>query len=275
MEGRRLQPRMQVGESALVGSLRVGGRVAHRWIAGGLIAGVVLLGAAGKSEGQQKKQKRSHRETNAARQARIARTIEDTYSHEWEVTGGGGYLRWKSGEATKKNNEVDWNVAANRYLNSKLAIIVDGQGSFGHAHQQLPVQFPQIGNPQINEYLFTGGASYRFYAKERLALSAQASAGVADGIFSGGAKGLTGPQVGLWNDGFRPAAKVSFNVDYNLDPALAIRISPTYVLTDFTYAPQVTVLSDSGTGTVPTYNSSIQNNLGFNIGIVYRFGRGK
>ena len=241
-------------------------------MAGGLIAGIVLFGAAGKSEGQQKKQRRPHRETNAARQARIARTIQETYSSPWEVIGGGGYLRWKSGEATKKNNEVSWNLAVDRYLTPKLAIIADGQGSFGHAHQELPIQFPQIGSPQINEYFFTGGASYRFYAKERLALSAQASAGVADGIFSGGAKGLTGPQVGLWNDGFRPAAKVSFNVDFNLDPAIAVRISPTYVLTDFTYAPQATVLNDAGTGTVPTYNSAIQNSLGFNIGIIYRFG---
>ena len=270
---------MKVGESALVASLRVGERGAHRWIAGGLLAGMVLLGAAGSSEGQLKKQKRPRRETNASRQARIARTIQETYSHPWEVIGGGGYLRWKSGEATKKNNEVSWNVAADRYLTPKLAIIADGQGSFGSAHQegspQSPLVFAQIGNPQINEYFFTGGASYRFYAKEKLALSAQASAGVADGIFSGGAKGLTGPQVGLWNDGFRPAAKIAFNVDVNLDPALAIRISPTYVLTDFTYAPQATVLSDAGTGVVPTYNSTIQNNLGFNIGIIYRFGRGK
>ena len=244
----------------------------RRWIAGGLVAAVALLGAQGTAEAQHKgKQKRPHRETNASRQARIARTIQDTYSHRWEVIGGGGYLRWKSGEATKKNNEVSWDVAANYYLTPKLAIIGDAQGSFGSAHQQLPVQFSYIGRPQINEYFFTGGASYRFYAKEKVALSAQASVGTAWGIFSGGAKGLTGPEVGLWNDGMRPAAKVSFNVDYNLDPSIAVRISPTYVLTDFTYAPQAAVLS----GNAVTYNSAIQNNLGFNIGVIYRFGRQK
>ena len=268
---------MQVGESALVGSLRVGRQGVQRWISGALVAGVVLFGAAGTMDGQQRKQKdrRPHRETNAARQARIARTIQDTYSHRWEVVGGGGYLRWRSGEYTKRNNEVSWNVGASYYLTPKLAIIGDGEGSFGYAHQQLPVQFVQAGNPQINEYFFTGGASYRFYAKEKLALSAQASGGISDGVFSGGAKGLTGPQVGLWEDGYRPAAKIAFNVDYNVQPNLAVRFSPTYILTDFTYTSQQGAINDSALGIAPSYNSTIQNSLGFNIGVIYRFGRQK
>ena len=240
------------------------------------MAGLVLVAGTGTGAAQRTvKPRRSHRETNASRQARIARTIQDTYSHRWEAYGGGGYLRWKSGDATKKNNEVSWDAAANYYLNPKLAIVGDAQGSFGFAHQQLPLQFAQIARPEINEYLFTGGASYRFYAKERVALSAQATAGVAWGIFSGGAKALTGPEVGLWEDGFVPAAKVSFNVDYNVYPNLAVRVSPTYVLTDFQYAPQATVLSNLSRGAATSYNSEIQNSLGFNVGVIYRFGRQK
>ena len=245
----------------------------QRWVAAGALAGVALLGTGTGAAQRPVKQRRARRETNASRQARIARTIQDTYSHRWEAIGGGGYQRWRSGDATKKNNEVNWDAAANYYLNQKLAIVGDAQGSFGYAHQQLPLQFAQIARPEINEYFFTGGASYRFYAKENLALSAQATAGVAWGIFSGGAKGLTGPEVGLWQDGFSPAAKVAFNVDYNVYPNLAVRFSPTYVLSDFKYAPQATVLANAGTGTNTSYNSEIQNSLGFNIGVIYRFGR--
>ena len=233
------------------------GRRASRWGLGGWLAFAVLAGGVVKGEAQRKPKtpQRARRETNSSRQARIQRTITDTYTHKYEVIGGGGYLRWRSGEFTKKNNEVSWDAAFNYYLNPKLAIVGDAQGSFGNAHQQLPILFPQIPNPQINEYFFTGGASYRFYAKQKVALSVQGTGGIADGIFSGGAKGLTASEVGLWNDGFVPAFKVSVSADYNFYPNLAVRISPTYLGT--------------------TFGSSVQNNLGLNAGIVYRFGRQK
>ncbi len=237
--------------------MRVGGRQqrARRGVVGSFFIGLLVLGLGATSEAQQpqaRQQKRPRHETNATRQARIARTVEQTYSHPLEIIGGGGYLRWKSGPYTKKNNEVSWAVDANYYLTPKFAIVGATQGSFGHAYQQLPLQFPQIARPQINEYFFTGGAGYRFYEKEKVAMSVQGTGGVAWGIFSGGAKGLTGPQVGLWEDGFRPAFTVKYNVDYNFYPNLAVRISPTYVGT--------------------TFGSSLQNNLGFNVGVVYRFG---
>ena len=223
----------------------------------GLMAAFLLVGLAGTSEAQRRKPKpqRARRETNASRQARIQRTIQDTYSHKYEVIGGGGYLRWKSGDYTRKNNEVSWDAAANYYLNPKLAIVGDAQGSFGSAHAIPFNGFVQAQSPQINEYFFTGGVSYRFYAKEKLALSAQGTGGVAYGVFSKGAKGLTGTEVGLWPDGFVPAFKISFSADYNFYPNLAFRFSPTYVGS--------------------TFNSEVQNNLGFNAGIVYRFGRQK
>ncbi len=218
------------------------------------MAGVALCGTADRAQAQ-RKQTRPHRETNASRQARINRTIKATYSYPWEAFGGGGYLRWRSGDYTLKNNEVSWAAQLDRYLSPKLAIIGDARGSFGNAHQQLPLEFPQIARPQINEYFFTGGANYRFYAKEKVALSAQATGGVVWGIFSGGAKGLTGPEVGLWQDGFRPAFTIGVNADYNLFPNFAVRVSPTYVGT--------------------TFGGEVQNNLGLNAGIVYRFGAQK
>ncbi len=242
----------------MVASVRGGRQRVVRCFLGGVLTAVVVLASAvgrGNAQVRKPRQQRAHRETNASRQARIQRTIDATYAHRWEVFGGGGYLRWRSGEGTKKNNEVNWEAQTSYYLNPKLAIIGDAQGSFGSAHAIPFDGFPQASRPQINEYFFTGGASYRFYAKEKLALSAQATGGIADGVFSKGAKGLTGPEVGLWPDGYKPAFKLSVSADYNIDPTLALRFAPTYVGS--------------------TFGGDLQNSLGFNAGIVYRFGRQK
>jgi len=251
-----------------------------RLVAMGL-AGVLLAGVLPSAKAQQAKKRKqeahARHETNATRLARIQRTIEDTYSHRYEVIGGGGYLRFRSGDYTKKNNEVSWATALNYYFGPKFAVVADARGSFGNAHQQEPIYFPQIVRPQINEYTFMGGVSYRFYAKEKLAVSVQGLAGEGWGIFSKGGKGISGPELGLWNDGFRPAYSVGVSADYNIYPNLALRFTPTYVGTNFagTQTQIATVVSNGVS--VPVYNSGtgskIQNNLGFNIGVVYRFGR--
>ena len=199
-------------------------------------------------------------ETNASREARVQRTIHDTYSHRWEVFGGGGYMRFRSGEYTQRNNEVTWNLAPHYYLNPKLGILVDARGMFGNGKPLRGTGNDiQAVNPQINEYAFTGGVSYRFYSKLRFALSAEGSGGIVDGNFSGASKGLNYTQTGFWQDAVRPAAVFNLAGDINLFPNLAFRVLPTYVVTTFT--------SPSG--------GNVQSNLGINAGIVYRFGRQK
>lgn len=243
----------------MFGVSKSSGRALLRVLGVGLLTGLVagsLLTAGAQARTQTRPQRRARRETNASRQARITRTIEQTYANRWEVFGGGGYLRWRSGEYTKKNNEVSWAAAANYYLDPKLAIVGDARGSFGNAHALINNQFG-VYTPQINEYTFMGGVSYRFYRTEKVALSGQALGGIGWGIFSGGAKGLQGTQIGLWSDGFRPAFSIGLSADYNVFPNLAFRVTPTYVGTTFT--------SPSG--------GSLQNNVGINAGIVYRFGK--
>jgi hypothetical protein len=221
-------------------------------VAVGLLAGAMRKSGAQTPARKPKQEVHARRETNATRLARIQRNIQETYTHRYEVIGGGGYLRFRSGEYTKKNNEVSWATAFNYYLNPKLAIVGDARGSFGNAHALLDNQYG-VYTPQINEYTFMGGGSYRFYRKEKIALSVQALGGVGDGIFSSGAKGLIGTQIGLWPDGFKPAFSFGVAGDYNIQPNLAIRITPTYVGT--------------------TFGSTVQNNVGLNFGILYRFGR--
>ncbi len=234
---------------------RTAARVVLLGLAAGLLATVATEARAQvATQAQIKRRQEAHarRETNASRQARIQRTIDQTYGHRWEVAAGGGYLRWHSGETLKANNEVSWAVSTNYFLNPKLFVIGDARGSFGNAHATTNNTYG-VYNPQINEYFFTGGAGYRFYRKEKVAVSAQATGGTAWGIFSGGAKGLPGTYVGLWPDGFKPAFTLGLNADYNIFPNLAFRVAPTYVGTNF--------------------GGKIQNNAGFNMGVVYRFGK--
>jgi hypothetical protein len=259
-------------------------KTAVRLVLMGLAAGL-LAGAVAPARAQTKKKKqvvRARHETNASRLARIQRTVEETYSHRYEITGGGGYLRFNSGPYTKNNNEVSWATSLDYYLNQKLALVGDARGSFGHAFQQHGpftdgLNFPQIPRPQINEYMFTGGGRYRFYAKEKMALSAQALGGVSLGVFSSGGKGLTGPELGLWKDGLRPAFSVGVSLAYNVTPTLGLRFTPTYVGTLFTGVQTlVGTYVDSNGNSYPIYNGAngtkLQNNVGLNVGVIYRFG---
>jgi hypothetical protein len=208
---------------------------------------------------KRKQEAHARRETNASRQARIARTVEDTYSHRYEVMGGGGFLRFRSGSRLKRNNEISWNTAFNYYFNPKLSVIGDAQGSFGHA-KALTNNTYGVPSPQINEYFFMGGVSYRFYRKERVAISAQALGGIGWGIFSGGSKAIPAVDLGLWQDGTRPSVQLGVSADYNFYPNIAFRFTPTWTGTTF----------QSGAG-APA--SSLQGDFGFNAGIIYRFGR--
>ena len=234
----------------------------------GLLA-VTVLPASAQITGnvdinKRKQEAHARRETNASRQARIARTIEETYSHRYEVIGGGGYMRFRSGSQLKRNNEVSWNTAFDYYFNPKLAVIGDAQGSFGHA-KALTDNTYGVYTPQINEYFFMGGASYRFVRKEKVAVSAQALGGIGWGIFSGGSKDIPGVDLGLWQDAARPAFQAGVSADYNFYPNFAFRFTPTWTATTF----------QSGTpaGGPPAPASSFQSDFGFNAGLVYRFGK--
>ena len=199
----------------------------------------------------------THRETNANRRARIERQIQDTYTHRFEVAGGGGYLRFRSGEFTQKNNEVDFFVNTTYFFNEKLGATAEVRGYFGRA--KIPNYTPfasLIGNPQISEYPFMVGPTYRFILGQHYAVSAFGMGGTAIGKFDGDTKGIPAPTLGFWPSATaRPAFSVGANLDVNLFPNLAFRIAPNYMGT--------------------TFGGSLQNNLGVNIGVVYRFGRQK
>ncbi|GAA3762937.1 hypothetical protein GCM10022270_22380 [Terriglobus aquaticus] len=194
------------------------------------------------------------RRYNANRQARIARNIHDAYSHRYEVGGGGGYLRFHPGSELLRINEVNFWANGVRQWNERWGVVGDVRGNYGNA--KIPNQLAQnlIYRPQISHYNFMGGVQYRFLGKEKYSVSFLGEGGVTLSKFGGDAKGLPSQNIGLWKDSnANPTFSVSANLDYNLYNNLAARIQPTYVAT--------------------TFGSTVQNSVGVNVGLVYRFGR--
>jgi hypothetical protein len=238
-----------------------GFRLSVKWVAGVLLA---AFAASGANAVEAQSTHRTRRESNANRKARIARTVEETYSHRYEIAGGGGFLRFRSGEYLRKNDEVTFWMTGTYFLNPKLGIIADVRGAYGNAKigNSVPNFLPF--NPQISEYPFLGGVAYRVYAKEKMAIALTAEGGAALGKFDGGSKNLPSSALGVWQSSTKPAFSLGANIDYNFYPNLAVRLTPTYLGTFYHLDP----LDPS-----PQPHGSIQNNWGFNVGLVYRFGR--
>jgi len=197
------------------------------------------------------------RETNANRKARIARQITDTYTHRWEVAGGGGYLRFRSGQFNQKNSEIAFWLNTTYYFNQNLGLTGELRGAYGNAKINNLNPFASlVGRPQISEYPFLVGPTYRFRLRQKTSLNVFALGGTAIGKFEGDSKGISAANLGLWpSTDARPVFSLGGSLDLNLYPNLSFRISPSY------------------TGT--TFGGSLQNNAGFEMGLVYRFGRQK
>lgn len=222
-----------------------------RWL-----TGMMVLGAAGLPAVGQVGILPRH-ETNANRQRRIAREIHDTYTHRWEFGGGGGFLRFSSGESLQKNAEIGFWVNGTYYLNEKLGITAELRGDYGNAKlYNTATSYGITYRPQISEYPYMGGVTYRVYRQERYAVSVFGLGGAAIGKFDGDTKLVPSATLGMWpSANARPAFSAGVNVDMNIYPNLAFRVSPNYSPTMF--------------------GSNLQNNLGINLGLVYRLGRQK
>jgi hypothetical protein len=200
--------------------------------------------------------RRPRRESNANRKARIARTIAETYSHRWEAAGGGGYERFRSGQFQQRDNQVTFWASTTYQFTPKVGVIGEVRGGYGSAKltQPLPCTTCFLGfKPQISDYSFMAGPSYRFIRKEKFAATVFAEGGVGIGKFDGASKGFTSADIGVWNATSAANFTAGVNLDYNLYPNLAFRVTPNYLGS--------------------TYAGTLQNNKGINLGVVYRFGQ--
>jgi hypothetical protein len=189
----------------------------------------------------------------ARREQRKQRVVQDTYSHKFEVYGGGGYTRFRPGSSLQHINESAFNAGFTDYLRGRLGVTADLRGYYGIAF--ITPNPYNIFKPSISEYSFMAGPQYRFVRREHWEISGQALVGGSKGNFNASTSGVPpGTFVGLWASGTNFSAAVGVPVNYNLSPGLAVRLQPSYWFT--------------------TFGSSTQaKNLGFNAGIVYRFGR--
>jgi hypothetical protein len=187
----------------------------------------------------------------ARRHLRDQQTIRDTYSHKYEVYFGGNYLRFRPGNLLQHINESGWHVGITDYAFGKIGITADARGYYGTAYTgRNPYGVYQ---PSISQYTFMAGPTVRFFEGVHWGWTAHVLAGVGHGNFGTGTGGLPPTLINLYPDGnsFNLAAGAS--VDYNLSPALALRLTPSYLMT--------------------RYGSSSQNNLGWQGSVVYRWGR--
>lgn len=187
----------------------------------------------------------------ARRRIRVEQIIQDTYTHKYEVYGGGGYLRFTPGPDLQHLNEAAWNAGFTDYVKGKIGVTADFRGYYGTAFTY--VNQYQVFNPSISQYTFMAGPQVRLLERLHWGISGNVLAGGGHGNFSTNTGGLPGTLIGLYPDGTVFNLSVSAPIDYNLGPTFAIRLTPNYLMS--------------------RYGSETQNNLGWNIGVVWRFGR--
>jgi hypothetical protein len=187
----------------------------------------------------------------ARRAARTEATIKDTYSHRYDIYFGYTYLRIRPGHNLQHANEYGWNAGITRYFNSKLGVTADLRGYYKSVY---------VGNnpyalfqPFISNYSVMVGPQYSLRQRKNYAVSGVVLAGVTRNLFYGNSAGFPGTLVGLYPNATRFTAAAAVPIDINLGPGLAFRIAPDYDLT--------------------TWGGDIQHNLGFTLGLNYRFGR--
>jgi hypothetical protein len=220
-----------------------------------LLCALVLCFCAPRPASAQLNAHKNRRETTATRKARIARTIEETYGHRWEVGGGGGFERFRSGEYQRQDNQVTFWASTLYAINPKFGIVGEVRGAYGKAKLNNPLPSGNfLGfSPQISEYNFMAGPSFRIVRKEKFSASVFGEGGLGLGKFAGDSKGLTAADIGVWTGDYAASFTAGVNLDYNLYPNLAVRVTPTYLGT--------------------TFGNGVQNTKGLNIGVVYRFGK--
>ncbi|MGA8087933.1 MAG: hypothetical protein WCA10_11530 [Terracidiphilus sp.] len=198
-------------------------------------------------QGQQTVQAR----IRARREARRAQAIHDAYSHMYEVFVGGGYQRFTPGPQLQRTTMYAWDVAITRYWSEKLGLTFDARGNYGTAFVGL--NETSLTRPAISHYDFMVGPTYRFRMRPKYSLAGSVKGGVAMSNFASDTNKFGTAVLGLYPDGTTYAINASLIGEVNVAPNLSLRLAPEYMATGF--------------------GSTLQNDLGFTYGFVYRFGK--
>ncbi len=195
----------------------------------------------------------------ARREQRRQAAIHAEYDHLYEAYLGMGFLRTVAGPGVKgdyggglqKVNFYAWNVGFTRNYSERWAVTLDGRGYYGT--QFLGPNPTNVVKPAISQYAVLAGPSYRFMMHPRYSVSGRVMIGGVFNNYFADANGFTAPLLGLYPDSGAPVLNVSMPIEYNLTNSIGLRCSPEYFLS--------------------TFDSSIQNGLGFGGSMVYRWGK--
>lgn len=187
----------------------------------------------------------------ARREQRRLAAIHDTYSHQYEMNVGMGYLRFVPGPKQQRVTLYSWDTGVTRYYSDRFGVTGDVRGYYGTAFVGLNPY--GITRPAISQYDFLVGPTYRFYMQPKYSISARVLAGAALGNFSGDTNGIGAQNLGLYPNGTTFAASAALSGEYNLTSNVAFRLSPEYHFAGF--------------------GSTVESSRGFTGNIIYRFGK--
>lgn len=185
---------------------------------------------------------------------REAQAVTETYTHRWEVYGGGEYMRFRPGPDLHNSGMGAWVVGLTRYFTPRFGITADARGLYGN-NSLGPVNGGgyNVYNARFSVFPFTIGPQYRFYGSQKFSVSGVLQAGAVYGYFDANTNGIPPQLVGLYPAGIVPGGIASIDLDYNLSTGLAVRIAPNVLFDHF--------------------DGNLDHNQGFLVGVVYRFGR--
>lgn len=188
------------------------------------------------------------------RQRREAELMTETYSHRWEIYGGGQYMRFRPGPDLHNSGMGGWTLGLTRYFTPRFGISADARGYYG-SNSLGPVNGGGYNtyNAKFSVFPFTIGPQYRFYSNTKWTISGVVQGGAVYGYFDAHTNGIPPQLVGFYHAGITGGGIASLNVDYNLSPGLALRIAPNVLFDHF--------------------DGNFDHNQGFLMGIVYRFGK--
>jgi len=189
------------------------------------------------------------------REQRRATAIHDTYDNLYEVYAGMGYLRFQPGKSLQRTTFYAWNTGLTRYYSERFGLNFDARGNYGIAYTGLQQGVTNGSNtrPKISAYTLMFGPTYRFYLNPKYSISGRVLGGVGISSFSGDTNGEGSTTFGIWPDGDTYAVAGSIVGQYNVTPAVSLRLTGEDVVTGF--------------------GSQMQNSVGFTGGFVYRFGK--
>jgi hypothetical protein len=175
------------------------------------------------------------------------------YRNRFDIYGGLASSHFNAGPALIPGaNLGGFDVQGTMWFSTRLGATANVRGYYGTTGV-VPNPYG-IHGPFIFEHLFLGGPSIRGPKNEHAALTFHALVGGSYGVFNSAIdQGLTGPNLGVFNNGVALAAALGGSLDLNRSSRFSVRLSPDYLLTRF--------------------GGVSQNEFAISVGVLYRLNR--